>query len=204
MSQFESKDAIAHPEMVKNLAKPGEDIINQLTPCSAHILHMAVGIAGEAGEILEATFGKETMAEVNRGNIIEELGDLEFYLEGFRQEMGFDRDRTISKHNKKDFKHHGENVADAYLAAADLAMCTLKLLDEAKKFSVYVKPANARNMLDDLVEIEICLEHVRQHFDILHSECIDHNIHKLYAGENARYKEGKFSNEQAQDRADKQ
>lgn len=196
--------SITHPEMVAQLAKNGEDIIKELTPCSAHILHMAVGIAGEAGEILEQIHNKTSIGEVDEKNLIEELGDLEFYMEGFRQEMGFSRDQTMSVYNSDDFKHHGESINEAHLAAADLAMCTLKLLDEAKKFSVYVKPANARNMLDDLIEIEICLEHVRQHFDILHSECIEHNIHKLYGGENARYKEGKFSNEQAQNRADKQ
>lgn len=193
--------SITHPEMVKNLAKNGADIIKELTPCSMHILHMAVGIAGEAGEILEQIHNKTSIGEVDEKNLIEELGDLEFYMEGFRQEMGFSRDQTITIFHE--LGHNDKNMTEAFGAVADLAMCTLKLLDEAKKFSIYVKPANARNMLDDLIEIEICLEHVRQHFDILHSECIDHNIHKLYGGKNARYKEGKFSNKQAQDRADK-
>ena len=198
------ENGITHPEMVKNLAKPGANIVDQLTANSAHILHMAVGIAGEAGEILEEIHEKKSMAAVSIENITEELGDLEFYIEGFRQGMGFKRDDTISTYSSDDFKHHGEDVSDAYIVASKLAMYALKLLDEAKKFSIYVKVPNALNMRDDLTMIEVCLEHLRQHFDILYEDCINHNIDKLATGENARYGEGKYSNKQAQDRVDKQ
>ena len=40
--------------MVHSLAKPGIDIVKQLTPYNANLLHMAVGISGEAGELLDA------------------------------------------------------------------------------------------------------------------------------------------------------
>lgn len=41
-------------EMVLVLAKPGADIVATLTSEDAHLLHMAVGISGEAGELLDA------------------------------------------------------------------------------------------------------------------------------------------------------
>lgn len=83
-------------DMVAALAKPGADIIATLTPEKAHSLHMAVGISGEAGELLDAV--KKSVIynkELDRENVIEELGDLEFYLEGLRAGLGITRQETI-------------------------------------------------------------------------------------------------------------
>ncbi len=46
------------------------------------LTHAAIGIAGEAGEILDSV--KKSWVynqEINRGNLIEELGDLAFYMQ---------------------------------------------------------------------------------------------------------------------------
>jgi NTP pyrophosphatase (non-canonical NTP hydrolase) len=83
-------------EMVATLAKPGADIIATLTPENAHALHMAVGISGEAGELLDAV--KKAVIynkSLDRVNVIEELGDLEFYMEGLRQGYGITREETL-------------------------------------------------------------------------------------------------------------
>jgi NTP pyrophosphatase (non-canonical NTP hydrolase) len=87
---------IKHNEMVAALCKKGEDIIAAMTPDSAHILHMAVGISGEAGELLDAV-KKHTIYNkpIDRENVIEELGDLEFYMEGLIQRLGITREETI-------------------------------------------------------------------------------------------------------------
>lgn len=118
---------LTHQQMVANLAKKGQDIIDEMTPEKAHVLHMSVGVSTEAGELLSAV-KKYTMynKDIDRENVIEELGDLEFYMEGLRQGIGIARIETIA-----------------------------------------------------------------------------HNMHKLSTGKNARYKEGSFSNEQANERADK-
>jgi NTP pyrophosphatase (non-canonical NTP hydrolase) len=120
-------------EMVRNLAKPGEDIIANLTPEKVHLWHMATGLATEAGEFLDAVkkyviYNKPFDFEHHR----EELGDSEFYLEGARQ--------AISAIIEKEFTR------------------------------------------DDSLEA---------------------NITKLAIGEKARYKSGKYTDQQAQDRADK-
>jgi len=83
--------------MVTALVKPGEAIIASLTPERADALHMAVGIAGEAGELLDA-IKKHVIydKEPDLTNIIEELGDLEFYMEGLRQRYGISRDETLA------------------------------------------------------------------------------------------------------------
>lgn len=88
--------------MVHCLAKPGKDIVRQLTPENAHLLHMAIGISGEAGELLDAVkkvviYNKTLDLE----NAIEELGDLEFYMEGMRQMIGVSRDQVLQHNMQK-------------------------------------------------------------------------------------------------------
>lgn len=83
-------------EMVGALVKPGEDIICDLTPESADLLHMGAGVAGEAGELLDAIkkfaiYGKP----LDHDNVIEELGDLEFYMERIRQCCNITREQVL-------------------------------------------------------------------------------------------------------------
>jgi len=83
--------------MVATLVKPGENILTSLTPKRCHELHMIMGISGEAGELLDA-FKKHIIynRELDRENVIEELGDIEFYLEGLRQSAGVTREECIN------------------------------------------------------------------------------------------------------------
>lgn len=91
-----------HSEMVYALCKSGEDIVTQLTSESAHALHMAVGISGEAGELLDAIKKAAIYVKpLDRENVIEELGDLEFYMEGLRQGLNISREETIQRNMEK-------------------------------------------------------------------------------------------------------
>ena len=92
----------AYSQMVDSLAKPGEQILAEMTRSQAHNLHMAVGISGEAGELLDAV-KKSTIyqKELDIENVIEELGDLEFYMEGLRQMLGITRAQTLAANMKK-------------------------------------------------------------------------------------------------------
>lgn len=88
--------------VVSKLAKSGEDITAQLTPEMAHLWHMATGVSGEAGELLDAVkksaiYGKTLDVE----NLIEELGDLEFYMEGVRQFLGVTREEVLEANVSK-------------------------------------------------------------------------------------------------------
>ena len=92
----EQKKMINFEDMVKVLAKPGEAIIAQLTPDTAHNIHMAIGISGEAGELLDAVKKQAIYNKpIDRENVVEELGDLEFYMEGLRQRLGITREETL-------------------------------------------------------------------------------------------------------------
>ena len=87
---------IKHNEMVKGLVKSGHTIAAELTGDDAHLVHMAVGISGEAGELLDAIKKKAIYRkELDRENVIEELGDLEFYMEGLRQGLGITREECL-------------------------------------------------------------------------------------------------------------
>jgi len=93
--------------MVLALAKPGEEIVATFTPSSAHMLHMAVGVSGESWELLDAI--KKNVfynKPLDRANVIEELGDLEFYMSGLRQGLGITRDEVLEANIQKLFKRY--------------------------------------------------------------------------------------------------
>lgn len=86
-----------HADMVKVLAKSGEEIRKSLTAQDCHLNHMAIGISGEAGELLDA-IKKATIycKPLDIENVIEELGDIEFYMEGLRQGLNITREETLT------------------------------------------------------------------------------------------------------------
>ena len=88
-----------HNDLVRNLKKPGNAIMASLSPEQCDQLHMIVGICTEAGELLDA-FKKHVFYEktLDIENVIEELGDIEFYMEGLRQALGLNRDAILA-HN---------------------------------------------------------------------------------------------------------
>lgn len=69
-------NGIVYEDMVRRLAKPGADIIATLTPVKIEMLHMASALLGEIPELFDASSDED---------VIEELGDVEFYLEGLYQ-----------------------------------------------------------------------------------------------------------------------
>ena len=93
---------MTYEEFVSALVKDGHKIKEEITPAECHTLHMIMGICGEAGELLDAV--KKAIIyrkDLDLVNVIEELGDIEFYLEGFRQSVGISRDETIKENMDK-------------------------------------------------------------------------------------------------------
>lgn len=107
---------ITHPELVKALAKDGDAIARELTGDDAHNLHMAVGIAGEAGELLDAVKKAVIYRKpLDRENVIEELGDLEFYMQGLRAELGITREETLDANiTKLSKRYHSLSYTDQH------------------------------------------------------------------------------------------
>jgi NTP pyrophosphatase (non-canonical NTP hydrolase) len=154
---------VTHPEMVAQLAKPGEEILKtldlrnwsvlrgsvftaiaasdhldqakkqviynkpmglasvsvrqmpQVTPEQMHLLHMAIGIFGEAGEMLEAIANHVISGEpLNLENVREEGGDLEFYLEGLRQGLNASREDWLQGNiDKLSVRYEGLQYSDS-------------------------------------------------------------------------------------------
>lgn len=91
-----------HAEMVTELMKPGEHILESLTPEKCALLHMAVGVALEGAELLDAVkkhvfYNKP----LDLDNVVEELGDSEFYMEGVRQVTRTERIVTLVRNMQK-------------------------------------------------------------------------------------------------------
>lgn len=104
-----------HDEMVRTLAKPGQDIISSLTPETADLLHMALGVGGEAGE-LEDAIKKHVIYNkpLDRENVVEELGDLEFYMRRIRQVVGITRQETLNHNITKLLKGKNARYKEGY------------------------------------------------------------------------------------------
>jgi len=88
--------AYEHATMVTALVKSGSLIVEQMTANKADAWHAATGVAGEAGELLDAVKKHAIYNKpLDRENIVEELGDLEFYMEQLRQNVGVTREETL-------------------------------------------------------------------------------------------------------------
>jgi NTP pyrophosphatase (non-canonical NTP hydrolase) len=83
-----------HTILVDRLKKPDQAILENL--------HMILGIVGEAGELCDA-IKKHVIYDkpLDRANVVEELGDLEFFMEGLRQRLAITRDETLKGNKEK-------------------------------------------------------------------------------------------------------
>lgn len=79
------------------------------------LTHAAMGIAGEAGEVVDLL--KKTIftgKKLYTDEIIKELGDLEFYLEALRQQLHITRDEVLNANWRKLSERHGDNKVEEY------------------------------------------------------------------------------------------
>lgn len=114
----------SYDEMVKFLFKPGELILQAMAAKDMELNHAALGIAGETGELVDA-LKKYLMYRkpLDRENVVEELGDLEFYMEAIRQNVGISRHETLEhNYNKLMKKRYPDGYSDqAAIKRADKA-----------------------------------------------------------------------------------
>ena len=103
---------VVYGEMVKTLAKAGADILASLTALKCEMWHHASCIQGEAGELFDAVkkhiIYNKPFTDQERLNVIEELGDMEFYMEGLRQACNVTRQETLDHNATKLAKRYGE------------------------------------------------------------------------------------------------
>lgn len=106
--------------MVSTLIKSPQQLCNEINPFKAALNHSAIGIAGEGGEILDSVkrhviYDKPFETPVKPGeqsireNLIEELGDLEFFMQDLRTIIGVSREETLQANMAKLAKRYGED-----------------------------------------------------------------------------------------------
>lgn len=98
---------------VASNTKKGEDILNSLTPEKCEMLHMAIGLAGEVGEFLDAV-KRHVFYEkpFNRENAVEELGDIEFYSADLRRLIGAFRIEVLRQNIDKLNRRYNKGYSD--------------------------------------------------------------------------------------------
>ena len=74
-----------------------------------------------------------------------------------------------------------------------------ELLDAIKKHTIYQKPLDVENVKEELGDLLFYMSNLMQSVGLSFKEVLQHNIDKL----SVRYSSGKYSNQQAQERADK-
>lgn len=110
---------ITYSEFVAALIKPPEELLKSLSPEQMNLIHMAMGISGEAGELLDtikkfAIYNKP----LDMTNIIEELGDLMFYIEGIKNALDI-TDSQILQFNVNKLSKRYESLSYSDKAAVE-------------------------------------------------------------------------------------
>lgn len=95
--------------LVRNLRKPRQEVLDELTPEQADLWHMGTLLITEAGELLDA-IKKHVIYQkpLDFDNVVEELGDLEFSLEGIRQILSITREMTLEHNHEKLYTRYNE------------------------------------------------------------------------------------------------
>jgi NTP pyrophosphatase (non-canonical NTP hydrolase) len=134
-----------YQQFVNTIVKPGDEIIRQLTPQQAHLLHMAVGVSGEAGELLDA-IKKHCVyqKQINMENVIEEAGDILFYLTGLLNDLNISVEDCVKANIDKLSKRY---PAGSYSNAAAIA--------RADKDAETKEVNSIPNIEDDFDDVEI-------------------------------------------------
>jgi hypothetical protein len=169
--------------MIKNLFKQMPDVPY------ATLLHAAVGIAGESAEWLAAD---------KRKNILEEGGDMEFYVEALKQHFDWNMAGALSL-GIVDIRAANLTIGTVFINVVTLAG---DILDIVKKSWVYTKPLNTSELTRLVMILEMNLEVISELFDTSRPKIQKMNQVKLI-GPGGRFESGFYSDGAAIARADK-
>lgn len=184
---------ITHPELVAALVKPGADILAGLTAETADLWHAATGIAGEGTELCMCLLNFAFEGTLDMENLVEELGDIEFYLQQLRTNLGVTREEILEAETEFLFSAEPVEMAGIVAVAAG------DVLDFVKKLVIYQKPLDRDALLVVLAKLEGPLMAIRHMSGIEREAVLESNIAKL----SVRYSEMTYSDNAAQTRADK-
>lgn len=177
-------------DLVTNLAIWPEDIrknLDKLSGAHLDLLHAAIGISGEVAELIAA------LDNLDRANLIEELGDIEFFLllakMAISDATGFD---WWSANLPCDYSRH----------PTALIISAGNFLDFVKKIAIYGQDflPHVDSLRLSLGGVEAALEGLYDYYYLDREEVIEEVCAKL----EKRYPSGAFTKEDSILRADKQ
>lgn len=185
---------ITHPEMVARLVKSGTTIKTELSEWDCSVIHAVFGICGELGELSGGIeFCQYNNELLDKENILEELGDLEFYLEDLRNKLQLTREQICSCETVC-------RVPNGLLRMSfHMWLYSNNIMDEVKKAVIYRKGINSEKILINLSKLEYILGAFYIAAGFTREQALEHNMNKLAI----RYNGFNYSDQQAQQRADK-
>lgn len=169
--------------MVKRLFK----VLPEMPHASA--MHAAIGLSGEAAEWLLGD---------SRKNVIEEAGDMEFYIEAMKQHVVMDYSAAVAL-GKADHRATNIGVHNAFI---NIVTITGDILDTTKKSWIYGKEMNNVEISRLILILELNLELVYELFGTNRAEVWHMNQVKLI-GPGGRFESGFYSDSAAIERKDK-
>lgn len=175
---------------VSSKLKPGQDILASLTAEKCHVLHMLVGLAGESVELVNYEGNK---------NLLEEIGDVEFYLTGLELNTQLLTHQGGISKGDKIMDYHVPKYHTLAMYLHEIHECAHKALElGVKKWILYNKTIVEEQLKDEIRTIHRLLRGVYVHQKINRADILESNRAKL----DKRYEKG-YSDKAAQERADK-
>jgi len=162
------------------------------------LMHAAIGISGEVGELIEAMGFVEDGSGYNKTHIVEELGDIRFYLCAFFNICVDSQEYDVEGLKSDPVNFSPGNNRSILLR---LSVESSGVLDNVKKGWVYGKDIDLLKTLNGLYIITYLIDTLAYRLEISTNETLRANIIKL-TGKGGRYENG-YTDQAAQVRADK-
>lgn len=108
-------------DLVLKTESPADEVMKNLDKRKIRMLHAAVGIATEAGELLDNI--KKTIfynKEIDILNIVEELGDIDWYITLMSYLIGYNMEKIKDMNNKKLIARYGDKFSNEKANNRDL------------------------------------------------------------------------------------
>lgn len=178
-------------EMQNAVVKPGQDILTSLTPERVNQWHMLTGLQDESTEF---KFALKMEDEVNAR---EEIGDFIFYAVELLFSLGITSSQLKLLIETSIDPNNPLEVETDVMGTLKKAIIYNK---ELSSMQVFIIAEQLMSLIRDMYSYF----RSQTPFPKFFQECMEQNMEKLLTGKNARYKEGGYSDAQAQERRDKQ
>lgn len=174
-----------HATVVNKLVKSPVEILEQTSPLDIDILHMTLGLYDEVAELVEGI----VLNDIE--NVLEELGDIEFYWFGFQTRLGIGVAMGHRDPNLEDIRFED--------LVGQLPIVTNNMLGLIKKLFIYRDESILAELCMRAEQWRAFIQRVYEWHGLTVEEAKRHNIDKL----KARYPLDEYTNEHAQKRLDK-